>query len=639
MRPGPTPSGYGLRITHYGFAAPARVLRMLAVTLCLLALGLPAAAAEDEPPATEAPEQPKAKGKEPLRIRPHKAGHIVGIRTKGEVAVNDAFAVRRGSRLVAYATVAELVEHWPRLAYLIGAGRPDDELFPLAAPVPKVQLLTDELGAPETKELKALLADRLVVEELGDQVKIHSDCTVRIIIIHGGIFFMGADPVAGPFARQGGTVILDTLAYSHIKGEIADETKFKEPTTLRILREEGITAGFPPESRIPWFGARKPKEFVARYIKGFPADDSGEKLLATDHSGKNSALLEVDWGGRVAVMDLVTPTGRAGRDHGAKNKLIFLSRALGAGPRYARYMPSKPEYEDLLKWFDDLADNHKDRVAKAFEGGGEKREDFIYSYTIGPKEPTRPLVVLAAALRGTAWLGAAALNRLAEVLLENPHGDPEIPWLLERLRIKLIPVANPHGYRANVDANENGVELDRNFAYQWDAFADKAARGKKPFSEAGAAVIQRCIEKDKAVAYLDIAVDDYDAGYRIVRARDLAEPHHTLLANVIPVVNARLKYRFVVGDKMLQLRLTRDAPRPSAANWAGATGALAASLRICGDGEDSITNTDVAVETCLHFLYAVALSREKPEPEPPEPPKKQPRPPPRPEAPAAPAAK
>ncbi|HPD17290.1 MAG TPA: M14 family zinc carboxypeptidase [Planctomycetota bacterium] len=591
-------------------------------------------AAEGAAPDGPGAETPKPKGKGPsretLKLRTLKDGiPIVGLRVKAEAAaehgvpVGTCLEVRRGNRLAGYAEIAKFEDNWPCLTFLLGSGRAEDDLLPVTAPVPYVQLLTDERDALEAKELKALLADRLVVAELSDRIALDPRCTARIVILHGGIFFMGGDPIAQPFAREGHLVIVDTLAYSHIKGEVADETKFKEPTTLRTVREEGFTIGFPPESRIPWYG-KKGKGYVARYIAGIPQADQAEKLLATDASTKNSALLEVDLGGRLAVMDLITPTGRAGRDPGAKNKLIFAARALGSGPRYARYLPSKPEYDDVLKWFDDLAEKHKDKLAKAFEGGAGKKEDFIYSYTLGAKDG--PLIVLAGALRGTHWLGSAALLRLAEVLLDNPENDPKIDWLLERTRIRILPILNVHGYRHNQDPNENGVDLDRNFAYQWDEYADKKARGREAFCEEGSVVVRNTVEKEKAAAFLEISVDDYDAGYRFVRARDGSAAHQALLHGLVSVLNARLRYRFVVGDQMLQLRVTRDAERPSAANWAGSKGVLAASLRICGDGEDSITNQDVAVEACLLFAQAAALSLEKPEP-PPEPPKKAPRPP------------
>lgn len=614
------------------------VWRALFALAALAAAGTPwrAGAGEDAAPGDPRADAPREKGKgpsrPPLKLRTLREGApVVGLRVKEDaaaehgVALGTCFEVRRGNRLAGYAQIARFEDNWPCLAFLLGSGRAEDDLVPLTAPVPYVQLLTDEPDARESKELKALLADRLVVAELSDRIALDPRCTARIVILHGGIFFMGGDPIAQPYARDGHTVIVDTLAYSHIRGEVADETKFKEPTTLRTVREEGFTVGFPPESRIPWYG-QKGKGFVARYIAGIPEADKAEKLLATDASTKNSALLEVDLGGRLAVMDLITPTGRAGRDPGAKNKLIFAARALGSGPRYARYLPSKPEYDDVIKWFDDLAEEHQGKLLKAFEGGAGRKEDFIYSYTLGAKDG--PLIVLAGALRGTHWLGSAALLRLAEVLLENPEREPTIDWLLERARIKILPILNVHGYRNNKDPDENDVELDRNFAYQWDAYADKRARGREPFSEEGSVVVRNTVEKEKAAALLEIGVDDYDAGYRLVRARDASAAQQALLHGLVAVLNARLRYRFVVGDQMLQLRVTRDAERPSPANWAGSKGLLAASLRICGDGEDSITNQDVAVEACLLFAQAAALALEPPEPAP-EPPKKAPKAPPK----------
>jgi hypothetical protein len=430
---------------------------------------------------------------------------------------------------------------------------------------------------------------------------------VRIVVIEGGIFFMMGDPVAQPFARAGGTLIIDLLAYSHLQQNVADEKTFAEPPTIRIVHEGPLTRGIPAESRIPWYGIGKKKKekFVARYYSGHPQKEN-EKLVATDHSTDNSAILDVDLGGRMLVVDLLTPNGRAGRDPGSKNKLLFVARALGTGPLYARYMPSRPEYDDLMSWFNGVVENNSDRIAKSFEGGGDKREDFIYSFTIGEKD--KPLVVLVGGLEGNEWLSATALLRLAEVLLDNPLGDYKIPWLLERLRIKIIPVLNVHGFRNNVAVTESACELDRNFPYQWDAYPDAKARGSKPFSEPGADVIRRLVEEDEAIAVLELDVDDYEARYRLVRGRDASEGQKRLLRSLCTILNARLLRRFVVGEEMLQLRLTKDKERPSLINWAASKGALAASLKICGDGEDSLTNNDVAIETCLHFLCAAALS-------------------------------
>ena len=556
-----------------------------------------------------------------FKIEARKGVAIAGIQKRGDTAIGECFEMRRGSQFVGYAQVAAMDGPWPQLAYLFGRGRVGDLLVPVPLPVPYTQLLVDDLEAPVTKELQALLGDRLKVEELGDRMTIHGQCTARIVIIHGGVFFMMGDTIAQPFAQQGGTLIIDTLAYSHLRGNVADETRFDEPPTLRVVGEGPLTAGIAPETRIPWYGTRKAKKgkYVARYFAGLPQKEN-EKIVATDGSAENSGVLDVDLGGRMLVLDLITPTGRAGRDPGAKNKLLFVSRVLGTGPRYARYIGGKPHYDDLLEWFTELAKDNADRMTRAFEGGRDKKEDYIYSFTLGAEG--KPLAVLAGGLEGTDWLSGAALLRLAEVLLDNPGRDPKIEWLLERLRIKIIPALNVPGYRNDTAANENGVLLNRNFPYHWDAFADKKARGREPFSEPGTAILQRAIETDKAAAFLEVAVDDYDAGYRIVRGRDASEAQQRTLRTLLTILNARLLRRFVVGDKPLTLRVTRDKERPSAINWAASKGALAASLKICGDGEDSLTSNDVAIEGCLHFLVATALSLEKPEPPPPPPPPK-----------------
>jgi len=560
--------------------------------------------------------------KEHFKIEMRKGVPIVGIQKTGDAVLGDCFEVRRGKRLVGYAHVASMDGPWPQIRYLIGRGRQGDELVPVSLPVPDVQLFIDERDARVAKELKALLGDKLFVErlDLGEKITIHKQCTVRIVIIHAGVFFMMGDPIAQPFAREGGTVIVDSLAYSHLKGDIADETLFKEPPTVRIVHEGKLTAGFPLESHIPWYGKRR-KKFVARYWRGIPQKET-MRLIATDGSSENTAILEEDMGGRMLVLDLISLNGRAGRDPGSKNKLIFVAQALGTGPRYARYIPSKPEFDDVMEWFGSLVEDNPDRVRKVFEGGGSEKEEFVFGFEIGPKD--KPLVVLVGCFEGNEWLCAAALNRLLEVLLDNPGGDYKIEWLLQRLRIKIIPILNVWGYRNDSPLDKSKCELNRNFPYHWDKHPDKTARGGQPFSEPETKIIQRLVEEEKAVALLELDVDHYDAGYRMVRARDAKLKQRVLLRSLRTILNARLRHRFVVdGDKPLQLRLTRDKERPSAINWAASKGVLAASLKICGDGEDSLVNNDVAIEGCLAFLYATALSLEKPEPEPqPPPPKK-----------------
>jgi len=528
----------------------------------------------------------------------------VGIAYKGEVGLGECFEVWHKDTLVGYAQTAAMDGPWPLLAYLVGVGYTGDTLVPVSPPFPVVELLTDEPRGREVAEFKALCGEKLIVEEFGERMRYPNNDEALVVLIHGGIPFMSGDPIVQPFAREGGIVIADTLVYSHLIGNIAEETTFDEPPSIRFVHEGPLTAGLPAETRVPWYG-RKGKKFVARYLKGLPAG-GGKTIVATDGKAENAAMLQVDLGGRMLVLDIVCPNGRAGIDPGSKNKLVLVARMLGTGPQYARFVPAKPEYADLVDWFDELARENPGRVKRNFEIGAIKREDYAYSYTIG--DPAKPLVLLVGCARGTDWLGATALLRLAEVLLGNPTNDPKIPWLLERVCVKIIPVLNVAGYRQDKATTASGCLLDRNFPYHWDEYPGKAERGPKPFSEQAAAAVKRIVEEEKAVAFLQLEVVDYKGGYRFTCGRDATDAQRILLAALRTVVNARLRHRFVLGDKPLRLRLTREKARPAAINWLASKGILAASLKICGDWEDSLVNNDVAIEGCLHFLYLTALS-------------------------------
>ena len=95
---------------------------------------------------------------------------------------------------------------------------------------------------------------------------------------------------------------------------------------------------------------------------------------------------------------------------------------------------------------------------------------------------------------------------------------------------------------------------------------------------------------------------------KIYAAKNLDEILINLKDEITSLFEAeRITVYVVDGDKPVQLRATRAGSVPSAVNWAGSKGVIAATLRICGDGEDSLTNTDVAVETALTFLANTTL--------------------------------
>jgi len=609
------------------------------LALCPLALGGEA----------EEAERAKLAARGVFKLETVKGEPVVGIDRRGDAAVGDLFEIRRGDALIGYAEVPEIQDGWPRLKFLLGTGRHGDVLTRVSLPMPAVQLLADDLACQEAKELKALCGERLKPVRIAERMRAPMADEALVVLYHAGAPFMMGDPIVEPHARRGGVVVADMMAYSHLRGISADESFHQKPPVLRIIDTGKLTRGLHEEARIPWYGTRevvvteekpdkpktkgkrKPKRkpktsaprrrkarrYVARFCQGTPINQE-QKRLATDASTDNTTLiLETVGAGSILALDLISLNGRGGIDPGAKNKWVLVARALGTGPQYSIFRPEKPEFADLAAELDTLVDNHEGKVAKTMEGGASGGDNLVYSLTLGAKG--KPLVLLVGCLEGSDWLSACAALRVAEVLLDNDAGDYKIDWLLQRLRIKVVPCLNIEGYKNATTANANGVALDRNVPYHWDEFEDKKARGTAPFSEPETAILKRLVEDEKPVALLDIGVDSYDDGYCMIRARDADRPQRDLCRRVRDIVAARLRHRFVLGDKPLALKLYKGAQQPSLANWAGSKGILAASLRICGDGEDSLVNTDVAVEAALAFLTATALSREKPPP-PPKPP-------------------
>ncbi len=605
----------------------ATQLRSSGVLAALLALAVPLGLRAAESEDKEAPkETEKGPAVASLKILMYRGDLVVRATKAFEGNVGDWFEVRHDKGILGYGYLSEFVSDMPKFQIAVGHGRPGDELAALAPQRPGVILYTDDPAGAEIKELKALLSDRKIrIGLLGEKMDRPARKEVVVAMVHQPGTFMSGDPIIAPHLRAGGTAMLDFRLYAELKFQEAFEPKLKAPAALRITATSPLTAGFAAEDHLPWYGVER-KKFVARYWSGLFKVDDARKALATDETTRHAALFEEGEQGKghTVALDLLSPNARAGRDPGSKNKWLFLTRLLGTGPRYAHYRPAKPPLEDVQGWFEAIAKDNSDRVVKAFEGGAEK-EDYIYSYTFGPKD--KPQAVLVAGVEGQKWLGPCALHGLADALVNNPERDPKIDWLLSRLRVKIIPVLNIYGYNKDTPVNRRKVELERNFLYAWDDYADLKGRGTAPFSEAETMLLKRVIEDQKAVGFLEIDSDAYDPGYRITRARDLSDGQQHILRALRSLVNCRLAGRALVnGDQPLQLKLFRDANRPSAINWAGSKGILAAAVKICGDGEDSLTSTDVAIETALDFLALTAASLEKPppppEPQPVEPPKK-----------------
>lgn len=148
----------------------------------------------------------------------------------------------------------------------------------------------------------------------------------------------------------------------------------------------------------------------------------------------------------------------------------------------------------------------------------------IVAYHLG--EPDRPrvkTVVLLAAMHGDE----AAPSQILRALV---HGKPVIA-----LDLWVVPTYNPDGVAAGTRKNARGVDLNRNFPYQWADLDGSYESGPKPASEPETKAMMAFLDRVDPAAILSFhqplyGVDTDTKNPRLARrvARQLRLPATTL---------------------------------------------------------------------------------------------------------------
>ncbi|PYS75508.1 MAG: hypothetical protein DMF73_00380 [Acidobacteria bacterium] len=127
------------------------------------------------------------------------------------------------------------------------------------------------------------------------------------------------------------------------------------------------------------------------------------------------------------------------------------------------------------------------------------------SNNVAIDDATKGDVVFIALQHAREWIAAEMALYLAEYLVTHYSTDPNLQACMNNLQIWIIPVANPDGYvytasdpsrrfwrknRRNNGDGTFGVDINRNFSYQWGlasgssgVTADETYRGPSAFSE------------------------------------------------------------------------------------------------------------------------------------------------------------
>lgn len=144
----------------------------------------------------------------------------------------------------------------------------------------------------------------------------------------------------------------------------------------------------------------------------------------------------------------------------------------------------------------------------------------------GPK----PVFVLVAALHPREIVTSELATRYIDFLLEGYGQSAMATWLLDEYEVVVIPISNPDGrelveqghyQRKNVNANagdcfvltpnyQNGVDLNRNFAFEWGmitqpslSFCSEIFPGQEPASEPETRALQSYLQRLFASAVID----------------------------------------------------------------------------------------------------------------------------------------
>lgn len=175
-------------------------------------------------------------------------------------------------------------------------------------------------------------------------------------------------------------------------------------------------------------------------------------------------------------------------------------------------------WEDAMAVWDALVDNDyvtKEDLGDCYDG------KHLYCYTLDPQSPKNtssyplPTVVITTSLHGHEKSATYGLYYLLRDMIDSPLSNEVTRYLRDNVVFKIIPCVNIYGWDANLRANENGVNLNRNFAtWNWEYSDDSYNHtGNYPFSEPETAAIFSVLSKlNNLSLFIDIHTNGLNTG-------------------------------------------------------------------------------------------------------------------------------
>ena len=176
-----------------------------------------------------------------------------------------------------------------------------------------------------------------------------------------------------------------------------------------------------------------------------------------------------------------------------------------------KYASSQTSYASYIEAFDNLIRDYQ-TVSKEILGKDSSGEYDIIKYSLKPltitdslKKISNPKIFITAGIHGFERASVYSLFMFVRDLLENYKNDEVLDYVRNNIEIVFIPCANPYGFSKNIYVNYNGVNINRNFEYNWKLATKGSSEygGEAPFSEVETQYIRDIILKEKPWLFLD----------------------------------------------------------------------------------------------------------------------------------------
>lgn len=265
-------------------------------------------------------------------------------------------------------------------------------------------------------------------------------------------------------------------------------------------------------------------EIRGYFEKGYDIPRHGDDFVELVISPEEKAAGEFSKSGKVSVL--------------IPDLDCYIGEILAGQTREASYYTFKTMTEQLKAWTQEYPDI---TVLKSIGKSCEGRDIWGLKLSDNPKkDEAEPAVLVMGAHHAREWPSFEVPMAVIKLLIEGYGKDEKLTRLVDTREIWFVPMVNPDGVeysqnqsrywrknRRNIDGRNFGVDLNRNYGYQWgnvgasNSPSSDTYHGTGPFSEPEAQAIKKLAEREKFQAsvsfhtYSELILYPFGYGYNI----------------------------------------------------------------------------------------------------------------------------